>query len=305
MSQNNNRSGVFEASAARITHYGEKICRLAFTLSGEGAKAFELASPGQFAQFQVEGLALPSELPEGLEDKAVRQPILRRPFSFLDVYRDGEDMIVEIMCDIIGTGTARLSALNTGDKVSILGPLGRGFEKPAEGRKVIGVAGGIGIPPVEHFLRQLCRDNPRQECFAFAGARCKADMPIASVQQGKDPAKEEYSFCRHFAAATDDGSFGKNGLVTEAFESWFADSGLAGEECEIAVCGPEPMLKAIAKTAHKLGIRTQVSLEKMMACGIGVCQSCVVPVKKGDGSEENKLCCKDGPVFDSREVFPE
>ncbi|AQQ10277.1 Dihydroorotate oxidase B, electron transfer subunit [Sedimentisphaera cyanobacteriorum] len=305
MTNKNNRSGVFEASVAGSEHFGEKICRLKFVLSGEGADAFKLASPGEFAQFQVEGLALPSNLPEGLEDRAFRQPILRRPFSFLDIYPYGEDMIVEIMCDIIGTGTARLSGLRAGDKVSILGPLGRGFAKPEKGKKVIGIAGGIGIPPVEHFLRQLCRDNPKQECFAFAGARSRADMPIASVQQGKNPENQEYSFCKHFAAATDDGSFGDKGLVTEVFESWFAGAGLSPADCEIAACGPEPMLRAIAQTAHKLGIRAQVSLEKMMACGIGVCQSCIVPVKSQLGREQNKLCCKDGPVFDSREVFAE
>jgi len=103
--------------------------------------------------------------------------------------------------------------------------------------------------------------------------------------------------------ATDDGSAGFEGMVTECFARWFDKANPARDSTIICVCGPEPMLAKVAEIAKEKQIDCQISMERRMACGIGVCQSCVIQCRVSDSNDTiYKLCCEDGPVFDSKEV---
>lgn len=294
------KGGLFEAAVLKNYPVGKRFYRLSLEFAGAGAEAFAAAKPGQFLEVRVDNLGVPEDAADVIGDKASRSPVLRRPFSFVDIQPTQSGTAVDLLYCIVGPGTLRLTTLRQGDKVSITGPLGNGFTLREDKKYHIGIAGGIGIPPVEHFINHSAKAAPALSFNAFLGSRTKADMPIESVQKGAELA--EYACCDTAGFATEDGSLGVKGFVTGAFMQWFDAGKAEPQDCVIYACGPEPMLEAVAKIAHKLGIECQVSLERMMACGIGLCQSCVVEVKEGEG-KKYKLCCKDGPVFDSRLVF--
>jgi dihydroorotate dehydrogenase electron transfer subunit len=302
------KAGVFTASVVYNMPIGERYFRLSMAFEGFGAAAFAGAKAGQFLELQVENLSIPSRASEELKDAAIRNPILRRPFSFVDIFQEEGKTIVDIVYCVIGAGTVRLSSLQTNDTVNVIGPLGNGFKASDNCKTAVMIAGGIGCPPIEHFAKQLADNNKNVAIAAFIGAKSACDLPFVSVQrklkEGGDIAQID-EFAKLGAKsfiATDDGSCGFKGVVTAAVEKWFAENTIEAADCEIFACGPQPMLAATAKTASKLGIKCMVSLERMMACGIGLCQSCAVEVEAENGSTEYKLCCKDGPVFDSEAV---
>jgi dihydroorotate dehydrogenase electron transfer subunit len=292
--------GLCEAEVLKNYPVGERFYRLSLGFEGAAADAFLSAKPGQFLEVRVDNLGVPENASARIGDKAARCPILRRPFSFVDIQPVSGGCAVDLLYCVVGPGTLRLTTLREGEKVSITGPLGNGFTLRKDKKYAIGIAGGIGIPPVEHFINHSAKESPALNNCVFLGSRSRADMPVESVQNGAKLA--EYACCEFVGFASEDGSLGVKGYVTDAFLVWFEASGVAPQDCAIYACGPEPMLEAVARIAHKLGIECQVSLERMMACGIGLCQSCVVEVKEGE-TKQYKLCCKDGPVFDSRLVF--
>jgi dihydroorotate dehydrogenase electron transfer subunit len=146
------------------------------------------------------------------------------------------------------------------------------------------------------------------EVIAFAGAqsldRLPFEKPFGDFNCEATLCLNEFSrSAAKSIVATDDGSAGVKGFVTTAMESWLDKCKVEMKDIIIYCCGPEVMLAAMAKIAQKRGIDCQVSMERRMACGIGLCQSCAVECRK-EGTDETfyKMCCKDGPVFDSREV---
>jgi len=300
---------MFDARVVFNRPVGSRFFRLSLAFSGEGAAAFGRARAGQFLELKVENLSIPACTPEHLRDAAVRNPILRRPLSFVDVTTAGGEAIVDVMYCVIGAGTVRLTSLVAGDMISVIGPLGNGFAADAGCKTAVMVAGGIGCPPIEHFTRQLAAERPDIKIAAMVGARSVSDLPFASVQKrlaaaGSVTAIDEFEQAGAVSViATDDGSAGFRGVVTVAVDKWLDDNRIDAASCTIFACGPEPMLKAVSALAARRNIKCMVSLERMMACGIGVCQSCAVETRV-EGSDETiyKLCCKDGPVFDSKAV---
>jgi len=228
--------------------------------------------PGQFVMLRVTGSM---------------DPLLRRPFSVYNVEGD----TVELLYKVVGKGTTILSSLNPGDAVDLLGPLGRGFPMPGivpgKGRLLM-VAGGVGIAPFYHLGRSL-------DCGSLLiyGARTKADTVVV---------KPFSNIGVKSKVSTEDGTRGARGLVTDllAREMRCGDT--------VYACGPSPMLKAVAKLAEEKGIRCLVSLERAMACGIGVCLGCAVktvahrPGRVVEDDRAYQMVCSDGPVFDSRDV---
>ena len=301
------KAGMFTANVVYNRPVGERYFRLSMAFDGQGASAFANARAGQFLEIQVENLSIPGCTPQGLKDAAVRNPILRRPFSFVDIFEEDGKTVVDIIYAVIGAGTVRLSSLCEGDIVNVIGPLGNGFEVAPECKTAVMIAGGVGCPPIEHFAKELAAERNDIRIAAFAGARNVSDMPFISVQR-KLKSSEPVNNIEEFenvgaesVIATDDGSAGFHGLVTGALEKWLDENAIDPSSCEFFACGPEPMLEAVSKLADSRDIKCMVSLERMMACGIGLCQSCAVEVKTGDGDETvYKLCCKDGPVFDSK-----
>jgi NAD(P)H-flavin reductase len=185
------------------------------------------------------------------------RPFLPRAFS---VMRAGDDTL-EFLFDDVGPGTKRLMELGPGDEVLVLGPLGNGFAPPREGRRPVLVGGGVGIAPLVIWGDHL---GGAQTLLGFrdaAHAEGAALMPGAAV-------------------ATDDGSVGHHGFVTDLLD--------LDDTIEVYACGPPPMLDAIAR----LGVPAQLAMESGMACGFGACFGCVVPTVKG-----YVRLCVDGPVI--------
>ncbi|MHC4175563.1 MAG: dihydroorotate dehydrogenase electron transfer subunit, partial [Planctomycetota bacterium] len=284
--------------------------RLKLEFSGAGAEAFCNFKPGQFAELDLCDTALPpaKNIPEDLSDAASRKILLRRPFSFTDVTTQGDKTLVDILYCVVGPATLRMTTLAAGNSVSIIGPLGNGFRVPDGKKRVVLVAGGMGAGPLEYLAKILTADYPGIEVIALVGARTIKELPfegrLDEISQQLGFSLPEFAkYGIQSMVATDDGSAGYHGLVTDCFLKWLGESGFASESMIIYSCGPEAMLARVAEIAKEKKIDCQVSMERRMACGFGVCQSCAVECRVGNSSETiYKLCCEDGPVFDSREV---
>jgi dihydroorotate dehydrogenase electron transfer subunit len=299
---------MFEAIVSSNRQIGQRFYRLRLEFSGDGASAFVNFKPGQFAELDLSGTALPSvkTIPEDLLDTAGRKILLRRPFSFTDVTTNRDKTFAELLYCVLGPATLRMTTLSPGDSVSVIGPLGNGFSVPDDKKTALLVAGGMGVPPLLHLAKVLMADSHATmiEVIALAGAKTATELPF----EGRlDEISQQLGFSiPEFARygiesllATDDGSAGYHGFVTDCLVERLGQPDLAAKDIVIYSCGPEAMLAKVAEIAKDKNIDCQLS----MACGIGLCQSCAVQCRL-NGSNETvyKMCCKDGPVFDSREV---
>ena len=204
---------------------------------------------------------------------------LRRPISICGI--DKTAGTIRMVFEVRGNGTEALSRLNAGDNIDLMAPLGHGFTK-TEGKAVC-VGGGIGVPPMLGIASLYGADAAVITGFRNAAA--------VILQEDFIAAGCETILC------TDDGSAGIHGFVTAALEDH-----LQSKKADIIyACGPTPMLKAVAGIAEKYGIRCEVSLEQRMACGVGACLGCACRTER-DGKEQFLHVCKDGPVFDAKEV---
>ena len=302
--------GVFRAVVSAKRRIGERFYRLGLDFEGAAAEAFAKAEPGQFAQLDLCGAGLPTreKIPEELADSARRKILLRRPFSFCDVNSKDNKTSVEILYCVVGPASLRMTTLAAGDTVSVIGPLGNGFRMPVDKKRAVLVAGGMGAGPLLYLARFLSVNHEDIEAIVFAGAKSKFDLPF---ERPLDEVSEGLGFALHEFAqrsiesfvATDDGSAGFTGPVTDCLLEWLENHKPPSREIIIYSCGPEAMLAKVAKIAKEQNIDCQVCMERMMACGIGICQSCAVECKV-EGSDETvyKLCCEDGPVFNSGEL---
>jgi len=298
-----------------------KICQDHYRLVLNAA-GFPQTRPGQFIQIACRDLPRSDdETPEvdwspgsqhDLYDADFAGPVavLRRPFSLAG--RRGDQ--IDIIHRVVGIGTRFLSALEEGDEVGILGPLGNVFTLPEPDELAILVGGGVGIPPMIYLASELshCR------AVAFAGALCRDLMPL-TVGSAPYQVAEFSSFGIPAILSTDDGSLGFQGFVTQALEE-FLDNRLAPEidrganegiRSIIYTCGPEPMMKRVADIALQRNIPCQVAVERAMACGMGTCQSCCIRVKKTDPAKPPlpgkdwcyRLACTDGPIFSAAQLL--
>jgi dihydroorotate dehydrogenase electron transfer subunit len=304
--------GVFEAFVSSNRQIGKRFYRLRLEFSANGARAFADFHPGQFAELDLSGAALPSveNIPEHLLDTAERKILLRRPFSFTDVTAEKNKTFADLLYCVVGPATLRMTTLSVGDSLSVIGPLGNGFSIPDDKKTALLVAGGMGVPPLLHLAKALTADShtTRIEVIAFAGAKTATELPFESrldeiSQQLGFSIPEFARYGIESLVATDDGSVGYHGFVTDCLAEWLDRSNLAAKDTIIYACGPQAMLSRMAELAKEKNIDCQLSLERRMACGIGLCQSCAVECRL-NGSNETiyKMCCKDGPVFDSKEV---
>ena len=223
----------------------------------------KLTKAGQFAQVAAEGF------------------FLRRPISICDI--DKENGTIRLVFEVRGKGTDKISELNKGDLIDIIAPLGNGFKVLEKGKKAICIGGGIGTPPMVGISKEYGENACVISGFRSANAVILQD--------------DFKAFGCETVLCTDDGTAGIHGFVTEALKEK-----LSKEKPDIIyACGPMPMLKAIVAMAEEYGVETQVSLEQRMACGVGACLVCVCRTVK-DGKEILSHVCKDGPVFDGKEV---
>lgn len=222
----------------------------------------EDVNPGNFAEIKV------PDAPD---------VFLRRPISILDV--DHNAKTISFYIKAIGKGTQKLGTLAVGSIINIVYPLGNSFSIRRKKRILI-VGGGSGIAPFIMLASRLKKENT--EVTFLLGARSKGDVFLT----------DEFNKYGDVLVTTEDGSLGEKGLVTQ--HSIFSDS---FNFDHIYTCGPDPMMKAIAKIANEKDISCEASLENMMACGIGVCLCCVTPTIHG-----NQCVCTEGPVFNTKDL---
>ena len=217
------------------------------------------------------------------------QPLLRRPFSIHNLIMADETLAgLEVLYKIVGQGTTMLARLKPGDLVDMLGPLGSGFLIPRQARRIYFVSGGIGVAPLVFLVSQLGRRNTDfSECRAFIGGRNKDDLLCQNdfIQHGVS-----------VQTTTDDGSAGDQCLVTHPVEELIA----AAKPDLLVACGPMEMLACTVGIAEKYEVPCQVSVETMMACGMGACLGCAVEGRKQP--DRFLHACLDGPVFDASEL---
>jgi dihydroorotate dehydrogenase electron transfer subunit len=225
--------------------------------------------PGQFVMVRVG---------EGID------PLLRRPISLCGASGDG---LILLLYKTIGRGTSMMAEKKAGECLSVMGPLGRGFEIPEKDERAILVAGGMGTAPL---------------CFLADRLKGQGYTFMAGFGSSRDiiPFGEITGQPLDIALATDDGTTGYAGFVTGLLEA-LLDKKDMGTDLVIYTCGPVPMMKKAASIASAHGIRCNVSLEALMACGLGACQGCAIRIAHGDTIQYRHVC-KDGPVFPSQAV---
>jgi dihydroorotate dehydrogenase electron transfer subunit len=307
-----NLKGTWWATVVCNQKIKECYYRLIVELEPAATPLFGDVIPGQFAMLDLTQTSLPAaeNIPDHLKDAVKRQLVLRRPFSFSDVCiqqrPEGKVVQLTIMYCVLGPSTVRMISLTRGDKISILGPLGNGFQIQENKEVAILIAGGMGSPPILHLAGVLKNRFERMKVVVFCGAKSYDSMPFTiEIDNKTGPVVEEFQQINvNYYLSTDNGSMGFKGYVTQCVEGWLVKNPIDTQKTVIYSCGPEPMLAATAKLAGKYDIDCQVSMERMMACGIGVCQSCAIEQKTDiEGQSEYRLCCQDGPVFDARKVF--
>lgn len=206
--------------------------------------------------------------------------LLRRPISVCMVQEDEPCDTARIVFEVRGEGTQWLAQRQVGDKLNVLGPLGNGFAVAPNDRLLL-VGGGIGVPPL---LGQA----------AFTAKNATAVLGFRSADRAM--LEEDYQdYCEAVYLCSDDGSLGRHGFVDAQLKDILEQD---KNFTAVLACGPKPMLKNVAKVAARYGVPCQVSLEERMACGVGACLGCAVQMADGT----MKHVCKDGPVFDAKEV---
>jgi len=310
MTDSPSKKGIFNATVLMNRSLGDKFCRLTLELEKKANILFSHASAGQFIEIDVSKLALPSEklIPGQLWDSAQRDIILRRPFSFADIDCNNDTTVVEILYCVLGPATLRMKTLKIGDSVNFIGPLGSGFKLPENKKLALLVAGGMGAPPLIHLAKVLKKQCPI-ELIAFVGAKTLAGLAFFDIETSKlkketDITLGEFSRLNiKTFISTDDGTAGTKGFISQSLENWLTKNKPDGKDTIVYACGPEAMLSATTAISSQFKLPCQVSLERRMACGTGLCQSCAVKCRdKASGNTIYKLCCKDGPVFWSDEV---
>jgi len=204
-------------------------------------------------------------------------PLLRRPFSICDV--EGESLF--LMFNILGEGTKLLAKKHPGETIDILGPLGNGFNLEGNYDMAIIVAGGLGAAPFPYVVRKIA-DGKNIRCFI--GGRTSHDV----IQFGM----------KNILTSTDDGSLGFKGNVVDLLQSNLISIDL--QKVKVFACGPNAMLRTLKEFTIKNNIECEASTECAMACGFGICQGC--PIEAVNQPEKYYLVCKDGPVFNVRDV---
>lgn len=233
---------------------------------------YKNARPGQFVT-----LHLPGNL----------TPLLRRPFSIHRLINTNEQFKgIEILYKVVGGFTEQLTRLSEGDVIDLLGPLGNGFTISGKNNKIVLVGGGIGIAPLVFLAEVIAQKNADLSgSVACLGGKTAEDILCSSAFQ---------SMGLRVDITTEDGSEGEQGLVTRPLERYID----GGPPDMIYACGPMPLLRAVADIAGKNNLPCELSIETIMACGLGACLGCAV--NRDDTTGKYQHVCIDGPVFNSR-----
>lgn len=236
----------------------ERVAGDIYVLTFQSEELVQAIKPGQFVNIRV-------------QDSYV--PFLRRPFSAYKVEQD----CVKIIFNVIGIGTRILSSKRRGDVIDVLGPLGRAYNVEGDYETAILVAGGMGVAPLPMITDAIFG---KKNIITLLGAKTKSLLIDTYLQ--------------NVHIATDDGSKGFRGTVIELLSQELLTNRFPRPK--IFACGPSQMLQSLTLLIETMKLPCEVSIESIMACGIGICQGC--PVELINGEDKYALVCKDGPVFD-------
>ncbi|VAX06499.1 Dihydroorotate dehydrogenase (NAD(+)), electron transfer subunit [hydrothermal vent metagenome] len=282
------RDTIFLEEAEILSHQafdgGQHILRM------QAPECANHAQPGSFVHLQVDP-----------------QRPLRRPISIMRV--SASSGWVELLYKTVGAGTKLLANRKPGEKISILGPIGQPFNTSA--RRPLLIGGGVGMPPMI-FLAERLRDKADTHPFVILGSEVpfpfrpepsKILIPgLPGEVIGAQPLLDSWGIPSRLTSLQGyPGCF--DGYVTDLARHWLTSlDDVIRAEVEILSCGPHPMLEAVAALANEFSLPCQVSLEEFMACGVGGCAGCVVPVRS-ETTQTMQRVCVDGPVFDANQVF--
>lgn len=310
---------------ARVLH-NKPICRDHYRLI-LAIDGFPSARPGQFVHLACD---CPTDQtprprihessdrpgPQTIGDQSLRapHPYIRRAFSIAALQHKGRLAHLSVIYRVVGVGTKWLAELNVGHQISVLGPLGNTFQWDNTRPIAYLVAGGVGLPPIV-WLAQALGDAGKQ-AIAFSGSVTRDLLPLTFDGQDLQPVSTDAATPTLCTAefrqshtplliTTDDGSIGLKGFVTDALRLYHEQAGHSPDDITVYACGPEPMLKTLADFCRAAAIPGQFCMERSMACGMGTCQSCVVPIRDPAAADgwTYRLCCTDGPVFPADEII--
>lgn len=257
----------------------DEVARGIFLMRLRAPEIAAAVLPGQFVNVRVTSEPLTA---------ASCSPLLRRPFSVCEVERHAGT--ISIIWKIIGRGTELLAQHQPGTVLSLIGPLGHGFDLPKSAGPIALVAGGVGVAPLPILAMELA--SRRLPFDVLLGAR-QADELWG--------ARELSALGGNVKIATDDDSLGEKGFVTHLLADWLRTH--QNSHAQVFACGPMPMLKAVAKLCLEAKANAQLAIETMMGCGFGICMGC--PVEPAAGVEKfgrYYLACLDGPVFSAEAI---
>jgi len=264
-----------------------------FILRVRAPNAARRATPGTFAHISV--------------DPAVP---LRRPLSIMRA--NASEGWLEFLYKPKGHGLDKLSARRSGESLSVLAPIGRGFVPDPSRRQLLALGGGVGIPPMI-FLADQFRARAEFKTLVLMGSEVPFPFELVEsrleVSGGSADATRAVALLERWGVpsrlASNLGLPGcHRGYVTDLARAWLQSlAAKARADVQVLACGPTPMLEAVAKLAREFDLPCQLALEEFMACGIGGCAGCNVLLQTADGPAMKRVCV-DGPVFDAREVYP-
>jgi dihydroorotate dehydrogenase electron transfer subunit len=241
-------------------------------LSISAPEIADRAEPGQFVNVAVDAGGT----------------LLRRPFSIARVSKQGPFAgTLDVVFDAHGPGTEWLTTVEAHDVLDVVGPLGNPFPLPKRKVSCLLIGGGYGTAPLFFLADRLAREGLRVDLIVGAASQ---DRLLDVIEAKRASASVTFT--------TEDGSYGERGRVTDVLEDVAARCGTG----VVYACGPNPMLRAVSERCVDLELPVQVAVEERMACGIGVCFTCVLPIRAKDGTVRMKRSCIDGPVFNGARV---
>ena len=293
MADRSDRDTIFVEDAEVVQQ--QSLPAAQYLLRLNAAATARNALPGQFVH-----LRCAADLP------------MRRPMSIMRA--DAEAGWIDILYKVQGTGTARLSQASARDKLNLLGPVGVPFKTAGYRPRPLLIGGGVGIPPMIFLAEQIHRQHAGVQPLALMGSEIPfpftptpSRIMVASIPPeaiAGMPLLEDWGIASRLSSQQ--GYHGcYAGYVTELARTWLAEMRQEQlEQVEVFSCGPHPMLQAVARLAQEFALPCQIALEEFMACAVGGCAGCAVPVYR-NGERQMLRVCVDGPVFEAAEVFPE